>query len=106
MSDPFEFQALRALPQDPPLLSLITCYIPVPETNGEEWDRLPPEPAIGVLVAFALDGEYGMPGSVNVVGPQARRESLELRAAALKVFEVSRPRIDNNIPSDNETRLS
>ncbi|KAG8967891.1 hypothetical protein FRC05_001856 [Tulasnella sp. 425] len=81
-------KALKALPPDPPLLNLITCYIPVPETNGEEWDRLPPEPAIGVLVAYALDGDFGMPGSVEVVGPVARRGSLELRAAALSTFEA------------------
>ncbi|KAG9049606.1 hypothetical protein FS837_009806 [Tulasnella sp. UAMH 9824] len=81
-------KALKALPPDPPLLNLITCYIPVPETNGEEWDRLPAEPAIGVLVAYALDGDYGMPGSVEFVGPIARRGSLELRAAALSTFEA------------------
>lgn len=81
-------QALKALPPDPPLLNLVTCYIPVPETNGEEWDRLPAEPAVGVLVAYALDGDYGNPGSVDLVGPFARRESLELRAAALTTFEV------------------
>ncbi|KAG8903196.1 hypothetical protein FRB99_003608 [Tulasnella sp. 403] len=81
-------KALKALPPDPPLLNLIMCYIPVPETNGEEWDRLPPEPAIGVLVAYALDGDYGIPGAVEVVGPDARREALELRAAALSTFEA------------------
>lgn len=86
-------QALRALPNDPPLLNLITCYIPVPETNGEEWDRLAAEPAVGVLVAYALDGDFGMPGLAEVVGPQARRESLELRAAALSTFEASEVRL-------------
>ncbi|KAG8921299.1 hypothetical protein FRC02_000324 [Tulasnella sp. 418] len=81
-------KALKALPANPPLFNLVTCYIPVPETNGEEWDRLAPEPAIAVLVAYSLDGEYGVPGAVETVGPVARRESLELRAAALSVFEA------------------
>ncbi|KAG8862622.1 hypothetical protein FRB96_001181 [Tulasnella sp. 330] len=80
-------KCLRALPQDPPMLNLITCYIPVPETNGEEWDRLAAEPAVGVLVAYALDGDFGMAGATpEPVGPQARREALELRAAALSTF--------------------
>ncbi|KAG9002818.1 hypothetical protein FRB94_003621 [Tulasnella sp. JGI-2019a] len=80
-------KCLWALPNDPPLLNLITCYIPVPETNGEEWDRLAAEPAVGVLVAYALDGDFGIPHAVpEPVGPQARREALELRAAALTTF--------------------
>lgn len=63
-------------------------YIPVPESNGEEWDRLPEESALSALVGVALEGEY-----VGVTGlPEAGRketEALQLRAVAANVFEVS-----------------
>jgi hypothetical protein len=56
----------------------------VPETNGEEWDRLEPSSALDVLVELAVHGEY------NGLDRRKRtKESLELRTAAATVFEVS-----------------
>lgn len=66
---------------------LLTSYIPVPDTNGEEWDRLPEETALSALVGVALDGEYG-----GIVGSAASApkeiDALALRAAAAALFEV------------------
>lgn len=61
----------------------ITPYIPVPETNGEEWDRLEPASALDVLVELVLHGEYN--GTLNA---KRTRDSMELRGAALGVFQV------------------
>lgn len=58
--------------------------MPVPETNGEEWDRLELASALDALVELAIHGEYnGL--DVN----KGTKESLELRSAAIAVFEVS-----------------
>jgi hypothetical protein len=57
--------------------------MPVPETNGEEWDRLEPSSALDVLVELALHGEYN-----ELDGEKRIKEGLELRAAAAGVFEV------------------
>lgn len=57
--------------------------MPVPETNGEEWDRLEPASALDVLIELALHGEYNGLESAKRV-----KEGLELRAAAVGVFEV------------------
>lgn len=58
--------------------------MPVPETNGEEWDRLEPASALDALVELALHGEYnGLDSVLRLKG------GLELRAAASVVFEVS-----------------
>ena len=62
---------------------LITPYIPVPETNGEEWDRLGPASALDALVELVLHGEYN-----GVLGAKRTRDSMELRGAALGVFQV------------------
>lgn len=56
--------------------------MPVPETNGEEWDRLEPSSALDVLVELALHGEY------NGLDKEKRIKGLELRAAAAGIFEV------------------
>ncbi|THV06668.1 hypothetical protein K435DRAFT_848745 [Dendrothele bispora CBS 962.96] len=74
---------------------ILTPYIPVPETNGEEWDRLESASALDVLVELGLSGEYG--GILNHfsrAGPDADKawqgdsiKDLELRAAAIGVFE-------------------
>jgi len=62
---------------------LVTPYIPVPETNGEEWDRLEPASALDTLVELALHGEY------NGLSSEKRfKDELDLRAAAAVVFEV------------------
>ncbi|KIP03586.1 hypothetical protein PHLGIDRAFT_496370 [Phlebiopsis gigantea 11061_1 CR5-6] len=78
-------QALRLLPVNLtiPLPSMtITPYIPVPETNGEEWDRLDPASALDALVELVLHGEYN-----GVLNMKRTRDSMELRSAALGVFQ-------------------
>lgn len=62
---------------------LVTPYIPVPETNGEEWDRLEPASALDTLVELALHGEYN-----GLSGEKRFKDELDLRAAAAVVFEV------------------
>lgn len=65
----------------------MTVYIPVPESNGEEWDRLPEESALSALVGVALEGEY-----VGVMGQaepgKKETEALQFRSVAASVFEV------------------
>lgn len=65
----------------------MTAYIPVPESNGEEWDRLPEESALSALVGVALEGEYP---SVNGTpdGVRKEAEALQIRAVAANLFEV------------------
>lgn len=77
-------QALRLLPSNlafPLTDVVVTPYMPVPETNGEEWDRLEPASALDVLVELALHGEYN-----GLYGGNRLKDSLDLRAAALSVF--------------------
>ena len=62
---------------------IITPYLPVPETNGEEWDRLEPASGLDVVVELALHGEYNGSDSVKHT-----KDTLELRAAAAAAFEV------------------
>jgi intracellular protein transport protein USO1 len=57
--------------------------MPVPETNGEEWDRLEPASALDVLIELALHGEYN-----GLESDKRYRDILELRTAAVTVFEV------------------
>ena len=80
-------KALNLLPGDfdlPLTQMIITPYIPVPDTNGEEWDRLESSSAFDVLVELILHAEYN-----STITPARRRDSLDLRAAALRVFSVS-----------------
>lgn len=57
----------------------------MPETNGEEWDRLESASALEVLVELAVHGEY------NGLGDGSRtKHSLELRTVAAAVFEVTK----------------
>lgn len=63
---------------------IVTPYIPVPDTNGEEWDRLESSSAFDVLVELILHSEYN-----GTIAPARGRDSLDLRAAALRVFCVS-----------------
>lgn len=58
--------------------------MPVPESNGEEWDRLEPASALDALVELVLHGEYNGLNSEKRV-----KDGLELRTAAVGVFEVS-----------------
>lgn len=79
-------KALSLLPEDfdlPLTQMIITPYIPVPDTNGEEWDRLESSSAFDVLVELILHAEYN-----GTIAPPRRRDSLELRASALRVFCV------------------
>ena len=57
--------------------------MPVPETNGEEWDRLEPASALDVLVELVIHGEYN-----GLERAKRTKDGLELRAAAVGVFEV------------------
>lgn len=58
--------------------------MPVPETNGEEWDRLEPASALDSLIELALHGEYN-----GLSASKRDQDGLDIRAAALSVFEVS-----------------
>ena len=84
-------QALRLLPTNLsfPLSEIfVTPYVPVPETNGEEWDRLESASALDVLVELTIHGEY------NEVGDGSRtKHNLELRTVAATVFEVTKKNI-------------
>ena len=60
----------------------ITPYMPVPESNGEEWDKLEPASALDALVELVLHGEYN-----GMFGARRSKDGMELRAAALGVFQ-------------------
>ncbi|KIJ15660.1 hypothetical protein PAXINDRAFT_11773 [Paxillus involutus ATCC 200175] len=82
---PLKTQALRLLPSNltfPLSNVVVTPFMPVPETNGEEWDRLEPASALDVLVELALHGEYN-----GLHGDRQSKDGLELRGAALNVFD-------------------
>lgn len=57
--------------------------MPVPETNGEEWDRLEPTTALDSLVELVVLGEYAGASTGTTT-----KEALQLRAAGVSVFEV------------------
>ncbi len=83
---PLKSQALHLLPPNInyPLSELVvTPYMPVPETNGEEWDRLEPSSALDALVELAIHGEYN-----GLYDDKKLKDGLELRAGAASVFEV------------------
>ncbi|KAH9889346.1 p115 like vesicle tethering protein [Cubamyces lactineus] len=80
-------QALRLIPSNLSALPLaemvVTPYMPVPDTNGEEWDRLEPASALDALVELVLHGEY----NAIIDGDRRTKEGMELRAAAVAVFQ-------------------
>ncbi|KAG9057789.1 hypothetical protein FS842_004161 [Serendipita sp. 407] len=79
-------QSLRLLSgynQTPPFFQTVIPYVPVPESNGDEWDRLEPRRGIDLLVSTALDGEYG---GIGVMTPTAR-DTMGLRGTALTVVD-------------------
>ncbi|EPT00454.1 hypothetical protein FOMPIDRAFT_1060413 [Fomitopsis schrenkii] len=82
-----KIQALRSLPTNlssfPFAQMIMVPYMPVPETNGEEWDRLEPASALDILVELVLHGEYN--GILE--GERRSKEGMELRAAGLGVFQ-------------------
>ncbi|KAI0350605.1 hypothetical protein OH77DRAFT_1430779 [Trametes cingulata] len=80
-------QALRLIPSNLSALPLaelvVTPYVPVPDTNGEEWDRLEPASALDAVVELVLHGEYN--GIID--GERRTKEGMELRGAAVAVFQ-------------------
>lgn len=79
-------QCLRLLPPAAaPLLPdlVLTPYMPVPDTNGEEWDRLEAATGIDALLELIMHGEYNGQDAVR-----RQKESVDLRATAVGVFEV------------------
>ncbi|KAK1235107.1 Vesicle-mediated ER to Golgi transport protein [Marasmius sp. AFHP31] len=78
-------KALNSLPSTinfPLSEFILTPYMPVPETNGEEWDRLEAATALDALVELALHGEYnGLNADKRTI------VGLNLRSAAVTVFE-------------------
>lgn len=87
LNNVLNYKALRLLPTNLnfPLSEItLTPYMPVPESNGEEWDRLEPASALDALVELVLHGEYNGLNSEKRV-----KDGLELRTAAVGVFEVS-----------------
>ncbi|KAG1737831.1 p115 like vesicle tethering protein [Suillus paluster] len=82
---PLKTQALHLLPATftfPLSEVILTPYMPVPETRGEEWDRLEPASALDVLVELALHGEYN-----GLYSDSRTKDGLELRSAAVIVFD-------------------
>ncbi|KAH7103470.1 p115 like vesicle tethering protein [Auriculariales sp. MPI-PUGE-AT-0066] len=78
-----KMQALQHLPHHSPLLDLpVTPYVPVAETDGQEWDRMEARTALDVLVDIAVNGEYS-----GVMFPPLDAYALGLRGAAVTVFE-------------------
>ena len=62
---------------------IVTPYMPVPETNGEEWDKLEAATALDALIELIMHGEY------NGLDVERRQKlSMDLRSAAVGVFEV------------------
>ena len=83
---PTFLQCLRLLPPvAAPLLPdlILTPYMPVPDTNGEEWDRLEAATGIDALLELIMHGEYNGQDAVR-----RQKESVDLRATAVGVFEV------------------
>lgn len=65
---------------------MVTPYLPVPDTNGEEWDRLEPIVALDALIDLVVLGEYG--GNVEGESKLRAKEGLLMRTAGATVFEV------------------
>ncbi|KAI9441770.1 p115 like vesicle tethering protein [Lactarius indigo] len=77
---PTLFSVFASLPPAAaPLLPdlILTPYMPVPETNGEEWDRLEAATGIDALLELIMHGEYNGQGAVR-----RQKESVDLRATA------------------------
>jgi len=62
----------------------MTPYVPVPETNGEEWDRLESASGLEILIETIVQGEYSGIDESKRKG----REGFELRSAGITVLEV------------------
>nr|KAH9976319.1 p115 like vesicle tethering protein [Lactifluus volemus] len=78
-------KCLRLLPPAAaPLLPtiILTPYMPVPDTNGEEWDRLEAANGIDALLELIMHGEYNGQNAARRL-----KDSVDLRATAVGVFE-------------------
>ncbi|KAI9450835.1 p115 like vesicle tethering protein [Russula earlei] len=103
---PLKVKCLRLLPPAAaPLLPdmILTPYMPVPDTNGEEWDRLEAATGIDALLELIMHGEYNGQDSVR-----RQKESVDLRATAVGVFEhflrddlVKEAIVSGMLPSEN-----
>ena len=62
---------------------VLTPYMPVPDTNGEEWDRLEAATGIDALLELIMHGEYNGQDAAR-----RQKDSIDLRATAVGVFEV------------------
>jgi len=62
---------------------ILTPYMPVPDTNGEEWDRLEAATGIDALLELIMNGEYNGLDAVR-----RQKASIDLRATSVSVFEV------------------
>ena len=62
---------------------VLTSHMPVPETNGEEWDRLEAAASIDALLELIMHGEYN-----ELDAARRQKERVDLRATAVGVFEV------------------
>jgi hypothetical protein len=65
---------------------ILTPWMPVPGTNGEEWDRLEAVTGIDALLELIMQGEYNGQDALR-----RQKESVDLRATAVGVFEVCVP---------------
>ena len=65
----------------------MTPYVPVPETNGDEWDKLEPMVSLDALIELVVLGEYQGIGQEEGT-KQKIKEALLLRTAGATVFEV------------------
>ena len=82
-----KINALNLLPGDlnlPLTQMIVTPYVTVPDTNGEEWDQLESSSAFNDLVELILHAGYN-----GRIAPPRRRDSFELRTSALRIFCVS-----------------
>ncbi|KZT55697.1 hypothetical protein CALCODRAFT_484572 [Calocera cornea HHB12733] len=76
---------LATSPANQSLLSSLSLT-PYAWAGGDEWDRLPLQPAIASLVRTAVSGDLG--AAVLTGGAEAEREGLECRVAAVGAFEA------------------
>lgn len=62
----------------------------MPETNGEEWDRLESASALDALIELTIHGEYNGLGAGSGI-----KHSVEIRTVAAAVFEVFKKLFDH-----------
>ena len=80
---------MRLLPSNinfPFISHIVTPYIPVPESQGAEWDRLEPIVALDALIELVVIGEYGNSGQPETT--PLSKDEIVLRTAGASVFQV------------------